>query len=166
LHAVSLPPSLTIGELAARSGVPASTLRYYDRLGLIPAERSAGNQRRYPRSVLRRVAFVRVAQRVGVSLEEITAALATLPADHTPTKSDWQRLSRVWHDRLDERIGLLVRLRDQLSGCIGCGCLSMKSCRLYNPDDELASHGTGPRRVLEPIGSGSPARRAARRRPA
>ncbi|HET9187450.1 MAG TPA: redox-sensitive transcriptional activator SoxR [Acidothermaceae bacterium] len=161
-----MPASLTIGELAARSGVPASTLRYYDRLGLIPAERSAGNQRRYPRSALRRVAFVRVAQRVGVSLDEITDALATLPADHTPTKADWQRLSRVWHERLDERIGLLIRLRNQLSGCIGCGCLSMKSCRLYNPDDELAAHGPGPRRVLEPDGSRSSERRAARRRPA
>jgi len=159
---VTLPASLTIGELSARSGVPASALRYYDRLGLIPADRSAGNQRRYPRSALRRVAFVRVAQRVGVTLDEVADALATLPADRTPTKADWQRLSRVWHERLDERIDMLVRLRDRLSGCIGCGCLSMKSCQLYNPSDQLASHGTGPRRVLE---ADEPTRRAARRRP-
>ena len=160
---VTLPASLTIGELAERSGVPTSALRYYDRLGLIPAERSAGNQRRYPRSSLRRVAFVRVAQRVGVSLDEIAEALATLPADHTPTKADWQRLSRAWREHLDERIDLLVRLRDRLTGCIGCGCLSMRSCQLYNPADELAGHGAGPRRVLEPDG---PQRRAAHRRPA
>lgn len=159
---VTLPASLTIGELSERSGVPTSALRYYDRLGLIPADRSAGNQRRYPRSSLRRVAFVRVAQRVGVTLDEIAEALATLPPDRTPTKADWQRLSRVWHERLDDRIDMLVRLRDRLSGCIGCGCLSMKSCQLYNPSDELARHGAGPRRVLEPD---EPERRAARRRP-
>jgi MerR family transcriptional regulator, redox-sensitive transcriptional activator SoxR len=147
---MALPASLTIGELAERSGVPTSTLRYYDRLGLIPAERSSGNQRRYPRSALRRVAFVRVAQRVGVSLDEISAALATLPKDRTPTKADWQRLSRAWHTALDERIDMLQRLRDRLSGCIGCGCLSMRSCTLYNAGDELRSHGSGPRRVLEP----------------
>jgi MerR family redox-sensitive transcriptional activator SoxR len=159
---MALPPSLTIGELADRSGVPTSTLRYYDRLGLIPAERSGGNQRRYPRSALRRVAFVRVAQRVGVTLDEIAAALQTLPDDRTPTKADWARLSRAWHAQLDERIDMLMRLRDRLSGCIGCGCLSMRSCTLFNPGDELAAHGSGPRRVLEP----DPVRPAARRRPA
>jgi MerR family redox-sensitive transcriptional activator SoxR len=158
---MALLPSLTIGELAERSGVPTSTLRYYDRLGLIPAERSSGNQRRYPRSALRRVAFVRVAQRVGVTLDEIAAALKTLPDDRTPTKADWARLSRTWHSQLDERIDMLIRLRDRLSGCIGCGCLSMRSCALYNPDDELATHGSGPRRVLEP----DPVRGAEGRRP-
>jgi len=161
-----LSPSITIGELAERSGVATSTLRYYDRLGLIPAERSTGNQRRYPRSALRRVAFVRVAQRVGVSLDEIAAALATLPGDRTPTKADWQRLSRSWQDALDERIDMLVRLRERLSGCIGCGCLSMRACALYNPGDSLATHGAGPRRVLEPDETSTPRRRAARRRPA
>jgi len=145
-----MPPvsTLTIGELAQRSGVATSTLRYYDRLGLIPAARSSGNQRRYPRSALRRVSFVRVAQRVGVSLDEIASALATLPNDRTPTKADWERLSRRWHQRLDERIAMLERLRERLTGCIGCGCLSLRTCRLYNPDDELAASGTGPRRVL------------------
>jgi len=145
-----LPPSITIGELAERSGVPTSTLRYYDRLGLIPAARSAGNQRRYPRSALRRVALVRVAQRVGITLDAIGTALATLPDDRTATKADWQRLSRQWHQELDERIDTLVRLRERLTGCIGCGCLSLRSCSLYNPDDALATHGSGPRRVLEP----------------
>lgn len=142
--------ALTIGELAERSGVPASTLRYYDRLGLIPAERSAGNQRRYPRTSLRRVAFVRIAQRIGVSLDEIADALAMLPSDRTPTKADWQRLSRSWRDGLDERIMMLERLRDRLSGCIGCGCLSLRSCALYNPGDTLAAEGDGPRRILDP----------------
>ncbi|MGH8890070.1 MAG: redox-sensitive transcriptional activator SoxR [Acidothermaceae bacterium] len=141
-------PTLTIGELAERSGVATSTLRYYDRLGLIPAARSSGNQRRYPRSALRRVSFVRVAQRVGVSLEEVAEALATLPNDRTPTKADWERLSRHWHQRLDERIAMLVRLRERLTGCIGCGCLSLRTCRLYNPDDSLAETGAGPRRIL------------------
>lgn len=147
-----MPPAstLTIGELAQRSGVATSTLRYYDRLGLIPAERSTGNQRRYPRSALRRIAFVRVAQRVGVSLDEISEALATLPGDRTPTKADWKRLSKRWHDRLDQRIAMLERLRERLTGCIGCGCLSMRTCRLYNPDDSLAATGAGPRRVLDP----------------
>jgi MerR family transcriptional regulator, redox-sensitive transcriptional activator SoxR len=149
---VTLPISLTIGELAARSGIATSTLRYYDRLGLIPAKRSAGNQRRYPRSALRRVAFVRVAQRVGVTLDEISQALAALPHDRTPTKADWQRLSRAWQDQLDERIGLMERLRDQLTGCIGCGCLSLRNCTLYNPADELAAHGSGPRRLLDSTG--------------
>jgi MerR family transcriptional regulator, redox-sensitive transcriptional activator SoxR len=143
-------PTLTIGELAARAGVATSALRYYDRLGLIPAARSSGNQRRYPRGALRRVAFVRVAQRVGVTLDEIAAALSTLPDDHTPTKADWQRLSRIWGRQLDERIAMLERLRERLTGCIGCGCLSLRTCRLYNPDDELGSTGSGPRRVLEP----------------
>jgi MerR family redox-sensitive transcriptional activator SoxR len=146
---MTVASSLTIGELAARSGVATSALRYYDRLGLIPADRSAGNQRRYPRNTLRRVAFVRVAQRVGVTLGEIAAALSTLPADRTPTKADWQRLSRGWKHELDERIELMERLRDKLTGCIGCGCLSLRSCSLYNPGDELAIRGSGPRRVLD-----------------
>jgi MerR family redox-sensitive transcriptional activator SoxR len=153
---MTLPLSITIGELAERSGVPTSTLRYYDRLGLIPAMRSAGNQRRYPRSALRRVALVRVAQRVGISLDAIGTALATLPDDRTATKADWQRLSRRWHQELDGRIDTLVRLREQLSGCIGCGCLSLRSCSLYNPDDALAKHGSGPRKLLEPDESAGP----------
>jgi MerR family redox-sensitive transcriptional activator SoxR len=141
---------LTIGELAARSGVAPSALRYYEQLGLVRSERTAGNQRRYRRSELRRVAFVRIAQQVGVSLEEIRAALAQLPGERTPTSADWAHLSEAWRQRLDERIGLLERLRDTLDGCIGCGCLSLDRCSLYNPGDELAAEGPGPRRLLHP----------------
>jgi MerR family transcriptional regulator, redox-sensitive transcriptional activator SoxR len=145
-----MQPLLTISELAARSGVAPSALRYYERLGLIRATRTGGNQRRYQRSELRRVAFIRIAAQVGVSLEEIGGALAELPEARTPTRADWARLSRRWQARLDERIRLLQRLRDDLSGCIGCGCLSLRSCRLYNPDDELAAEGSGPRRLIRP----------------
>ena len=141
---------LTIGELSARSGVAPSALRYYERLGLIQATRTTGNQRRYEKAVLRRVAFIRIAAAVGLSLEEIRAALASLPESRTPTKADWERLSRRWRQRLDEQIALLERLRANLTNCIGCGCLSLQSCRLYNPDDELAAEGTGPRRLLHP----------------
>jgi MerR family redox-sensitive transcriptional activator SoxR len=141
---------LTIGELAARSGVAPSALRYYEQLGLVRSERTSGNQRRYRRSELRRVAFVRIAQQVGVSLEEIGAALAELPGERTPTSADWARLSAAWRRRLDERIGLLERLRDTLDGCIGCGCLSLDRCNLYNPADELAAEGPGARRLLHP----------------
>jgi MerR family redox-sensitive transcriptional activator SoxR len=141
---------LTIGELAARSGVAPSALRYYEQLGLLRSERTAGNQRRYRRSELRRVAFVRIAQQVGVSLDEIRAALAQLPGERTPTSADWGRLSAAWRRRLDERIGLLERLRDTLDGCIGCGCLSLDRCSLYNPGDELAAEGPGARRLLHP----------------
>jgi len=139
---------LTIGELAARSGVAPSALRYYERLGLIHSVRTGGNQRRYERAELRRVAFVRVSAQVGVPLEEIKAALDTLPDGRTPTKADWARLSRRWRSRLDEQIALLERLRDTLSGCIGCGCLSLRSCRLYNPDDEMGASGAGPVKLL------------------
>jgi MerR family redox-sensitive transcriptional activator SoxR len=140
--------ALTIGELSARSGAAPSALRYYERLGLIRARRTTGNQRRYDRSTLRRVAFIRIAQQVGVSLEEIREALASLPESRTPTRADWARLSERWRLRLDERIGLLERLRDRLTGCIGCGCLSLKTCRLYNPDDDMATQGAGPHRLL------------------
>jgi MerR family redox-sensitive transcriptional activator SoxR len=139
---------LTVGELAARSGMAPSALRYYERLGLIRSTRTAGNQRRYERSELRRVAFIRVSAQVGVPLEEIGAALAGLPTGRTPTKADWARLSRAWRARLDARIALLERLRDTLTGCIGCGCLSLQTCRLYNPDDDLAGSGPGPVRLL------------------
>lgn len=139
---------LTIGELAARSGVAPSALRYYERLGLIRAERTSGNQRRYDPAQLRRVAFVRIATQVGLSLAEIRQALASLPEERTPTKADWERLSRSWRSRIDDQIALLQRLRDNLTGCIGCGCLSLKTCALYNPDDRLAADGPGPRRLL------------------
>lgn len=141
---------LTIGELAARSGVAASGLRYYERLGLIRAARTGGNQRRYEPATLRRVAFVRIATQVGLSLAEVRQALDSLPEARTPTRADWQRLSRRWRARLDEQITLLQRLRDDLTGCIGCGCLSLKTCALSNPDDVLAATGPGPRRILSP----------------
>ena len=139
---------LTIGELAARSGVAASALRYYERLGLIHAVRTTGNQRRSQRTELRRVAFIRIAAQVGVPLDEIREAMLALPDARTPTKADWAQLSRAWRQRLDDQITLLERLRDTLTGCIGCGCLSLKSCQLYNRDDRLASVGTGPVRLL------------------
>lgn len=141
----ALPARLTIGELASRSGVAPSALRFYEAQGLITAERTAGGQRRYQRVTLRRVAFIRAAQRVGLSLEEIADALATLPENRTPTKADWARLSRSWRSRLDERIADLERLRDQLTGCIGCGCLSLRSCGLRNTEDRLAASGPGAR---------------------
>jgi MerR family redox-sensitive transcriptional activator SoxR len=136
---------LTIGELAHRAGIAHSALRYYEREGLIAAVRSPGGQRRYRRNVLRRLAFVRAAQNVGLSLEEIRAALATLPEARTPTKADWERLSRSWRTRLDEQIEGLVALRDGLTSCIGCGCLSLRRCALSNPDDAVAAAGPGPR---------------------
>ena len=139
---------LTIGEVAARTGVATSALRYYEREGLLQSERSEGGQRRYHRDVLRRVAFVRVAQRVGLSLEEIRAALASLPQERTPTRADWERLSRSWRPRLDEQIALLERLRDDLSSCIGCGCLSLRACSLFNRGDVAAARGSGPRYLL------------------
>jgi MerR family transcriptional regulator, redox-sensitive transcriptional activator SoxR len=141
---------LTIGDFAARSGVAPSALRYYEREGLLRSTRTTGNQRRYRRSELRRVAFIRIAQQIGVSLEEIREALAALPENRTPTKADWSRLSARWRRRLEERITLMERLRDQLTGCIGCGCLSMQRCKLVNPDDTLAAAGPGPRNLLNP----------------
>jgi MerR family redox-sensitive transcriptional activator SoxR len=134
---------LTIGELAVRSGVAPSALRYYERLGLIRAGRTGGNQRRYERAELRRVAFIRIAQQVGVSLGEIGSALADLPENRTPTRADWARLSAHWRATLDERIALLEGLRDRLTGCIGCGCLSLTRCKLNNPGDVLAARGPG-----------------------
>ncbi len=139
---------LTIGELSARSGVAPSALRFYEQQGLISSQRTGGNQRRYDRSELRRVSFIRIAQQVGISLERIRAVLSELPESRTPTKQDWEKLSRQWRAELDERIDMLERLRDNLTGCIGCGCLSLKSCTLYNPGDVLAREGTGPRRLL------------------
>jgi MerR family redox-sensitive transcriptional activator SoxR len=140
--------TLSIGEVATRSGIAASALRFYEAEGLVRASRSDGGQRVYERDVLRRLAFIRVAQRVGLTLDEIRAALATLPDERTPTAKDWARLSRVWAPRLDEQIAMLVSLREQLSSCIGCGCLSLRACALYNPDDGAAALGSGPRYLL------------------
>lgn len=140
--------SLAIGDVARRTGLAPSALRFYEAEKLIRAERSSGGQRRFPRDTLRRVAFVRVAQRVGLGLDEIRAALATLPGSRTPTKADWERLSRSWKPRLDAQIRILEGLRDRLSSCIGCGCLSFRVCALYNPDDAAAKLGPGPRYLL------------------
>src|SRR5881398_4078795 len=136
---------LTIGQVAARAGVATSALRWYEFQGLIEATRTAGGARRYPRSVLRRLAFVRAAQNVGLSLIEIRAALETLPDGRPPTARDWARLSRGWRERLDEQIAALVQLRDGLDSCIGCGCLSLGRCALSNPADVAASAGPGAR---------------------
>jgi MerR family redox-sensitive transcriptional activator SoxR len=140
--------TLSIGEVSARTGVSVSALRFYERESLISSRRSEGGQRVFARDVLRRVSFVRIAQRVGLSLEEIRASLATLPDDRTPTKSDWARLSAGWRPRLDDQIAALSRLRDNLTSCIGCGCLSLKACALYNPKDAAASFGSGPRYLI------------------
>jgi len=142
---------LGVGEFSRRSGVAVSALHFYEAQGLLHAERSTGNQRRYARSMLRRVAFIRSAQQVGIPLAEIRQALESLPERRTPTKADWARLSRGWRARLDARIEALIALRDRLDGCIGCGCLSLKACRLWNPDDQLGAEGSGPRRL--PAGS-------------
>ena len=142
------PDTLAIGSLARRAGVPASTLRFYEDQGLIRGSRSAGNQRRYPKETLRRVAFIRIAQSVGLSLDEIRQALATLPEQRTPTVADWARLSRAWQPLIQARIDAMTRLRDQLDACIGCGCLSLKACKLYNPQDAAARLGAGPRYLL------------------
>jgi MerR family redox-sensitive transcriptional activator SoxR len=140
---------LTIGHLAERAGVAPSAIRFYEAKGLISSVRTVGNQRRFEQSTLRRIAFIRTAQRVGLTLEEVGAALATLPEGRTPTKADWHRLSVRWRPRLDEQIARLEALRDRLDGCIGCGCLSLRTCALTNPDDEVAGRGPGPV-LLEP----------------
>jgi MerR family redox-sensitive transcriptional activator SoxR len=137
--------TITIGEVARRSGVAASALRFYEERGLIASERHGAGHRRYPRAVLRRIAFIVFAQKVGLTLEEIGAELAKLPADHVPGRSDWGRLSRGWSDRIDQRIAELQRLKAGLTECIGCGCLSLDRCRLANPDDRAARSGPGPR---------------------
>jgi MerR family transcriptional regulator, redox-sensitive transcriptional activator SoxR len=135
--------SLTIGQLARRAGVATSAIRFYEARGLVRSSRTGGNQRRYEQAELRRIAFIRTAQRVGLSLEEIGEALATLPESRVPTKADWTRLSRAWRPRLDEQIERIERLRDKLDGCIGCGCLSLRNCALRNPHDVVAPRGPG-----------------------
>ena len=139
--------TLTVGQVAQRSGLAVSALHFYETRGLIRSQRSAGNQRRYARDVLRRVAVIRTAQRVGISLEQIAAALASLPQGQAPTRADWSRLSRLWRNDLNLRIAQLEKLRDTLDDCIGCGCLSIKRCALRNPGDALARSGAGPHRL-------------------
>jgi MerR family redox-sensitive transcriptional activator SoxR len=136
---------LTIGEVARRSGLASSALRYYEDRGLIASERAGSGHRRYPRPVLRRIAFIVFAQRIGLSLEEIGDELAKLPPDRAPTRRDWSRLSQTWTSRIDERIAELERLRSGLTECIGCGCLSLDRCRLANPGDAAGRRGPGPR---------------------
>lgn len=137
---------LSVGEVAKRSGVAVSALHFYERKGLIRSLRTAGNQRRFARDVLRRLAVIRVAQRVGMPLEAVAGAFAALPENKTPTKAEWARMSALWRAELDERIAQLLLLRDQLSDCIGCGCLSLKRCRLTNPGDALGERGDGAQR--------------------
>jgi MerR family redox-sensitive transcriptional activator SoxR len=148
LQQAGISPTLTVGEVARRSGVTVSALHFYEAQGLITASRTAGNQRRYPRTVLRRVAFVRVAQRVGISLAEIGSALATLPPAAAPGREDWARLSAAWRSEQDQRMAQLKKLRDTLDDCIGCGCLSIDRCKLRNPLDRLGAEGAGPQRLL------------------
>lgn len=146
---------LTIGETARRSGFPQSALRFYEREGLIRTSRTAGGQRRYQRSVLRRLAFIRAARTVGIGLDEVRAGLDRLPEGRTPTKADWSRLSRSWRGRLDEQIEALTALRDGLGSCIGCGCLSLRRCQLVNAGDQAAAQGPGAR-MLPPLLRRSP----------
>ena len=144
----ALPNRLTIGQMASRSGVQTSALRYYESRGLISSDRTAGGQRRYARETLRRIAVIRVAQTVGLTLEEIRRALNELPQARTPNRQDWEQLSQMWRGSLDARIGELEALRDRLSGCIGCGCLSLENCGLFNPGDQAADAGAGAQYLL------------------
>lgn len=139
----------TIGEAAKRCGVATSTLRFYESKGLIRSIRTHGNQRRYHSATLRTISVIRAAQKVGVSLEEIHHALSTLPEGRTPTKRDWERLSKNWATTLEQKIQEMQRLRDNLDTCIGCGCLSLKSCKLFNPEDAVSAHGSGPRYLID-----------------
>jgi MerR family redox-sensitive transcriptional activator SoxR len=140
-----LPSELSVGQVAQRSGVPISTVHFYQAKGLISGWRSPGNQRRFARDVLRRIAFIKVAQRAGIPLSEIHVVLSTLPHNHPPTRRDWHRLSSQWRAEIDARIRRLTQLRDRFGDCIGCGCLSLEACPLRNPDDRLAGDGPGPR---------------------
>ena len=144
----ALPDAITIGELAQRSGIAASALRFYESAGLLEASRNSGGQRRYQRSVLRRVAFIRAAQRVGLPLVDVRKSLELLPSNRTPTKAEWEKVSRHWRGRLTARIEELEQLRDQLTSCIGCGCLSLRTCKLTNPQDIAARSGAGAQFLL------------------
>lgn len=140
---------LSIGEVASRTGLSVSAIRYYDDQGLVAARRTPGGKRMFIRSDIRRLSFILIAQKMGFSLEEIRTQLRQLPLERTPTKRDWEKISRGFREHLDARIGMLERLRDRLDGCIGCGCLSLDACKLYNPDDQARKSGTGPRLVVQ-----------------
>ena len=148
-----LKKSLTVGDVSRRAGVAVSTVHFYETKGLIEGWRTEGNQRRYHRAVLRRIAIIKIAQRAGIPLVIIREALADLPHDHVPTVEDWRRLSEAWKDMLQERIDSLMQLRDQITSCIGCGCLSLSECPLRNPDDVLGQQGAGPRRLIVKSGN-------------
>ena len=149
MHPPALPSELSVGEVAARTGLPVSTIHFYEAQGLVSSRRTSGNQRRFPRGVLRLISIIKVAQRTGIPLAAIREALAALPTDRGVTSADWKRMSRNWKTLLDQRIDKLIRLRDQLESCIGCGCLSLKQCPLRNPMDALGDQGSGPR-LLDP----------------
>ncbi|MDX1292406.1 MAG: redox-sensitive transcriptional activator SoxR [Hyphomonas sp.] len=148
---MAVPRGLTIGEVAARTGLSVSAIRFYEGRGLVHPDRSPSGQRVFLRSDIRRLSFVLIAQQIGLTIEEISALLSSLPERRTPTKSDWTRISRAFRKLLDERIALMQRTREKLDGCIGCGCLSLKRCALYNPDDRARQLGTGPRFLLEDV---------------
>ncbi|WP_405101556.1 redox-sensitive transcriptional activator SoxR [Micromonospora sp. NBC_01412] len=147
-------PELTVGQLASRSGVSVSALHFYERQGLISSRRTTGNQRRYPRDALRRVALVRIAQRVGVPLAKVAEVLALLPDGRTPTRQDWRRMTECWQSDLDARLRQLQQLRDDFADCVGCGCMSLDRCPVINPMDRLGADGPGPRRLIEAVGTG------------
>jgi MerR family redox-sensitive transcriptional activator SoxR len=156
---------LTVRQVSDRSGLAPSALRYYERVGLVAASRTSGGQRRYERNVLRRLAFVRAARNVGLSLDEVERALSTLPSGRAPSRSDWARLSRGWRGRLDEQINSLTALRDGLDSCIGCGCLSLRTCAIQNPADIAASNGSGAAYLPSPLRPGrTPPPQSSRRR--
>lgn len=143
---------LTVGEVARRAGIATSAVRFYEDQGLISSVRTAGNQRRYPRYVLRRIGIITAARRFGIPLAEVAQVFDSLPENRMPGKTDWRRISKRWHERLEVRRRELERLEEELVGCIGCGCLSLNTCRVLNPDDQLSSEGTGARRLQYPSG--------------
>ncbi len=138
----------SIGDLASRTGLSVSAIRFYEKKGLITPDRNAGNQRRYEGADIRRLSFILIAQQIGLSIEQIKEVMAQLPDGRTPTKADWSKISRKFRKTLDDRIAMMERMRDRLDGCIGCGCLSLKACQLYNPDDQARRLGVGPRYVV------------------
>lgn len=145
---MAMKRGLSIGDLAARTGLSVSAIRFYEGKGLITPDRNEGNQRRYEGSDIRRLSFILIAQQMGLTIEQIKSVMASLPDGRTPTKADWSKISRTFRKTLDERIAMMERMRDRLDGCIGCGCLSLKACSLYNPDDKAYRLGVGPRYVV------------------